>query len=61
MELQKYVIKVVFPSHLLDEHTAYHMNLSGSFTIGGPHGDAGLTGYKIIVSAYRSWWWRLLG
>lgn len=54
-ELQAHVIKVVIPAHLLDEHTVYHLNPSGSFTVGGPHGDAGLTGRKIIVDTYGGW------
>jgi len=39
----------------LDDKTIYHMNPSGRFVIGGPHGDAGLTGRKIIVDTYGGW------
>lgn len=43
------VSRRVLPESLIDENTKWVMNPSGSFTIGGPHGDAGLTGRKIIV------------
>ncbi|MGB0523875.1 MAG: methionine adenosyltransferase [Flammeovirgaceae bacterium] len=46
------VVPRVIPAHLLDEHTIYHINPTGKFVIGGPHGDAGLTGRKIIVDTY---------
>ena len=46
------VIKVVIPSELLDEKTKYFINPTGRFVIGGPQGDAGLTGRKIIVDTY---------
>jgi len=46
------VIPTVIPSHLLDADTIYHINPTGKFVIGGPHGDAGLTGRKIIVDTY---------
>lgn len=46
------VIKVVVPSELLDEKTKYFINPTGRFVIGGPQGDAGLTGRKIIVDTY---------
>lgn len=46
------VIKVVVPSELLDENTKYHINPTGRFVIGGPLGDTGLTGRKIIVDTY---------
>jgi S-adenosylmethionine synthetase len=45
-------IKPVFPEGLLDNGTLYHINPTGRFVIGGPHGDAGLTGRKIIVDTY---------
>jgi S-adenosylmethionine synthetase len=54
-ELHHYVKKVVadvLPAELLDGETVYHINPTGSFEIGGPDGDAGLTGRKIIVDTY---------
>src|SRR2546428_4889774 len=48
----KHVIQAVIPPHLLDEYTHYHINPTGRFVIGGPMGDTGLTGRKIIVDAY---------
>jgi S-adenosylmethionine synthetase len=48
----KIVIPRVIPSGLLDKDTIYHINPTGKFVIGGPHGDAGLTGRKIIVDTY---------
>jgi S-adenosylmethionine synthetase len=49
------IIKQVIPANLLDEHTIYHIQPSGRFVIGGPQGDAGLTGRKIIVDSYGGW------
>ena len=46
------LIPRVIPTELLDENTIYHINPTGKFVIGGPHGDAGLTGRKIIVDTY---------
>lgn len=54
-DLMEYVIKAVIPSEYLDERTVYHLNPSGRFVIGGPHGDAGLTGRKIIIDSYGGW------
>jgi S-adenosylmethionine synthetase len=46
------LIPRVIPAHLLDANTIYHINPTGKFVIGGPHGDSGLTGRKIIVDTY---------
>ena len=54
-DLKEHVIATVVPAALLDERTIYHLNPSGRFVIGGPHGDAGLTGRKIIVDTYGGW------
>lgn len=54
-ELLEHVLKVVLPPQYTDPHTVYHLNPSQSFTIGGPCGDAGLTGRKIIVDTYGGW------
>ncbi|EMR03760.1 methionine adenosyltransferase [Cesiribacter andamanensis] len=48
----EHVVKKVIPAEMLDENTIYHINPTGKFVIGGPHGDAGLTGRKIIVDTY---------
>ncbi len=52
VDLKKYVIEPAIPSELVDENTKYFINPTGRFVIGGPHGDAGLTGRKIIVDTY---------
>jgi len=51
-DILKHVIQTVIPAHLLDEDTKYHINPTGRFVIGGPMGDSGLTGRKIIVDTY---------
>jgi len=51
----KNIIKKVIPNRLLDNNTKYHVNPTGRFEIGGPHGDSGLTGRKIIVDTYGGW------
>jgi S-adenosylmethionine synthetase len=53
--LIEHVIKPVIPAKYLDEKTIYHLQPSGSFIMGGPMGDAGLTGRKIIVDSYGGW------
>jgi S-adenosylmethionine synthetase len=54
-DLMTEVIKKVIPAQLLDANTIFHLNPSGRFTIGGPDGDAGLTGRKIIIDTYGGW------
>jgi S-adenosylmethionine synthetase len=54
-DLKEHVIKPVVPAKYIDDKTIYHLNPSGRFVIGGPHGDAGLTGRKIIVDSYGGW------
>jgi len=54
-DLMEHVIKPVVPPQYLDDKTIYHLNPSGRFVIGGPHGDAGLTGRKIIIDTYGGW------
>jgi S-adenosylmethionine synthetase len=54
-ELRERIIKTAIPAHLIDEQTIYHLNPSGRFVIGGPQGDAGLTGRKIIIDSYGGW------
>ncbi|MCR4614874.1 MAG: methionine adenosyltransferase [Clostridiales bacterium] len=51
-DIIEHVIKTTIPSELLDENTTYYINPTGKFVIGGPHGDSGLTGRKIIVDTY---------
>jgi len=51
-DILKHVIQAVLPAAWLDEHTKYHINPTGRFVIGGPMGDTGLTGRKIIVDSY---------
>merc|ERR1711972_1307195 len=54
-DLMEHVIKPIIPAKYLTDKTIYHLNPSGRFIIGGPHGDAGLTGRKIIVDTYGGW------
>jgi len=54
-EILEKIIKQVIPKNLLDDRTIYHIQPSGRFVIGGPQGDAGLTGRKIIVDTYGGW------
>jgi len=54
-DLMEKVIKPTIPSKYLDANTKYFLNPGGSFVVGGPHGDAGLTGRKIIVDSYGGW------
>ena len=51
-DIQKYVIQATIPANLLDVDTKYHINPTGRFVVGGPMGDSGLTGRKIIVDTY---------
>jgi len=50
--IMEHVIRPIVPARMLDAHTKYHINPTGRFVIGGPMGDAGLTGRKIIVDTY---------
>ena len=54
-EIKEKIIKKVIPAKYLDDKTVYHIQPSGLFIIGGPQGDAGLTGRKIIVDTYGGW------
>jgi len=51
-DILEYVIRAVVPAELLDENTKYYINPTGRFVVGGPQGDSGLTGRKIIVDTY---------
>ena len=51
-EVKKHVIDAVIPAGMVDSATKYHINPTGRFVVGGPHGDTGLTGRKIIVDTY---------
>lgn len=51
-DLEKHLLPKVIPANLLDDETIFHVNPTGKFVIGGPHGDTGLTGRKIIVDTY---------
>ncbi len=51
-DVRKFIIDAVIPASMVDENTKFHINPTGRFVIGGPHGDTGLTGRKIIVDTY---------
>ncbi len=51
-DIKKYVFDQIIPANLVDENTKFFINPTGRFVIGGPHGDSGLTGRKIIVDTY---------
>ena len=51
-DIKKYVFDEIIPQDMVDENTKYFINPTGRFVIGGPHGDSGLTGRKIIVDTY---------
>jgi len=51
-DVKKYIIDPIIPGSMVDSQTKYHINPTGRFVIGGPHGDTGLTGRKIIVDTY---------
>lgn len=51
-DIKKYVFDVILPEHMVDKDTKFFVNPTGRFVIGGPHGDSGLTGRKIIVDTY---------
>jgi S-adenosylmethionine synthetase len=51
-EVKKHIIDPIVPSNLVDSQTKYHINPTGRFVVGGPHGDTGVTGRKIIVDTY---------
>ena len=51
-DIKKYIFEPILPKEMVDENTKYFINPTGRFVIGGPHGDSGLTGRKIIVDTY---------
>jgi S-adenosylmethionine synthetase len=51
-EVKKHIIDPIVPANMVDSQTKYHINPTGRFVVGGPHGDTGLTGRKIIVDTY---------
>ena len=54
-QIMEKIVRKVIPKNFLDEKTVYHIQPSGRFVIGGPQGDAGVTGRKIIVDTYGGW------
>ena len=54
-DVKEQIIRPIVPEHLLDQDTVYHVNPTGRFVVGGPSGDSGLTGRKIIVDTYGGW------
>ena len=54
-DIRKYVIDAVLPEELIDDDTKIYINPTGRFVIGGPNGDSGVTGRKIIVDTYGGW------
>jgi S-adenosylmethionine synthetase len=54
-DVREILVPSVIPAHLIDKKTKYFVNPTGKFEIGGPHGDSGLTGRKIIVDTYGGW------
>jgi S-adenosylmethionine synthetase len=52
VQVRKHIIDAVIPANMVDKDTKYHINPTGWFEVGGPHGDTGLTGRKIIVDTY---------
>ncbi len=54
-DIRRHVMDVVLPAELIDENTKIYINPTGRFVIGGPNGDSGLTGRKIIVDTYGGW------
>ncbi len=54
-DVMEKVVRTTIPAKYLDDETKYHINPCGNFTVGGPQGDAGLTGRKIIVDTYGGW------
>ncbi len=62
-DIKAHVIYPTVPENLINEQTKFYINPTGRFVIGGPEGDAGLTGRKIIVDTYGGYatsWWRML-
>ncbi len=54
-DIKQYVFDEIIPAHMVDENTKFFINPTGRFVIGGPQGDSGLTGRKIIVDSYGGW------